>query len=727
MIRSVLFSCVAVVTLLTGWAGAEDAWQVTVESLTPGRRVKEVGLPWIAEGWRYRQGNDPEWADPRYDDGAWDPLPLEPLAWELPDIGWKGAGWVRLHLEVAPEARDRPLALFYFQMGAAEVYLDGEPLFALGTVGSSRDTEEAHLISAGKPMVIPVEFSGGSDHVIAIRYSNFWALDYQHLDCPAWLGIALAELDHGQNLLVRHVRAMTIFQSLFAVPLAFCLLHLFFFLYNRESRPNLQFAVFAASISALIFIPFHMPTQFDAGYFLLSFTLFKIALIVTAVSGVRFLYGIFSEAVPWFHKYVVAVGILLIVACHYFPVDYVYVFVMLAFPEMVRVVFGAIRRNLQGSRIIGVGFATFILGCTWQIMMELHLLEQQLIFPYILGILVLVLSMSVYLARVFAQTNQDLQFQLAQVRTLSDQAVEHERRSREEALARKQLEADNALKAQQLEEARKRQEILEELERTNLELRNTQAHLVQSEKMASLGNLVAGIAHEINTPVGAISSMHDTLVRAMDRLKAGLAEDRSRVSSKGNGFESLLKVISDANEVIATGTERVTRIVRSLRSFARLDEAELKRVDVHEGLENTLTLVHHDIKNRITVTRNYGDVPPVVCYPSRLNQVFLNLLVNASQAITAEGEITLATSVDEGHVYVAISDTGVGISKADMEEIFDPGFTTKGVGVGTGLGLSICYQIMQDHKGRIEVESQEGVGTTFTVVLPMDLGGNEGQ
>ena len=147
----------------------------------------------------------------------------------------------------------------------------------------------------------------------------------------------------------------------------------------------------------------------------------------------------------------------------------------------------------------------------------------------------------------------------------------------------------------------------------------------------------------------------------------------------------------------------------------------MKKVDIHEGLENTLTLVHHDIKNRITVARNFGDVPPIVCYPSRLNQVFLNLLVNASQAIKGEGEITVSTSVEDGEVRVAISDSGAGIPEQTLGKIFDPGFTTKGVGVGTGLGLSICYQIVQDHRGRIDVESREGEGTTFTVTLPMDL------
>lgn len=255
----------------------------------------------------------------------------------------------------------------------------------------------------------------------------------------------------------------------------------------------------------------------------------------------------------------------------------------------------------------------------------------------------------------------------------------------------------------------------------NQELRDTQSQLVQSEKMASLGSLVAGIAHEINTPVGAIGSMHDTLVRAVNKLKKNLEEKAPELLENDRRIKSTFELIGSANEVINTGCERVTEIVRRLRSFARLDEAELKKVDIHEGLEDTLILVHHEIKHNITVERDYGEIPRISVYPGRLNQVFLNILNNARQAIEGKGTVTIKTYMAEGKVHVAISDTGAGISPEDIKNVFDPGFTTKGVGVGTGLGLSICYQIIQEHKGEIKVESERGKGTTFVVTLPMNL------
>jgi len=266
-----------------------------------------------------------------------------------------------------------------------------------------------------------------------------------------------------------------------------------------------------------------------------------------------------------------------------------------------------------------------------------------------------------------------------------------------------------------------RKRSLEDLERAHAELRAAQAQLVQSEKMASLGMLVAGIAHEINTPVGAIASMHDTLTRSVEKLRAGVTELCSGDPAVARRFEPLFALIHDADRVITSGVERVTTIVRRLRSFARLDEAELKEADINEGIEDTLTLIQHEVKRGITVDRQFGELPKIWCFPGRLNQVFLNLLVNARQAIEGRGTITVATSFVDHHVVVRISDTGVGIPPEHLKRVFDPGFTTKGVGVGTGLGLSICYGIVEDHYGDIRAESAPGRGTTFTVRIPDDL------
>lgn len=264
----------------------------------------------------------------------------------------------------------------------------------------------------------------------------------------------------------------------------------------------------------------------------------------------------------------------------------------------------------------------------------------------------------------------------------------------------------------------------EELERLVQErtrdLRDSQAKLVQQEKMAALGKLVAGVAHEMNTPIGTINSNADTLSRSLQKLRLLLTSEACPESVRQDRkLNQLLSMVEDIARINQIACERIVGIVGSLRNFARLDEADQKMADLHEGLESTLTLVHHELKNRIRVVREYGDIPEIHCHPNKINQVFMNLLVNAAQAIEGEGAITIRTFREGDIVNVQFSDTGAGIRPENLSRIFDPGFTTKGVGVGTGLGLSIVFQIIHDHGGSIDVDSEVGKGSTFTLRLPV--------
>ncbi|MCH7878237.1 MAG: PAS domain S-box protein [candidate division Zixibacteria bacterium] len=260
----------------------------------------------------------------------------------------------------------------------------------------------------------------------------------------------------------------------------------------------------------------------------------------------------------------------------------------------------------------------------------------------------------------------------------------------------------------------------EELESKNREIEETRIQLVQSEKMAALGNLVAGVAHEINTPLGAINSNVDISERALksinELIHAGNCSMTDEVRAKA---DKTMAILRDITVTMHVAVERIVEIVRSLRNFARLDEAERKPADLHEGINSTLTLLAYEFKNRITVEKDYGDLPLVDCFPNQLNQVFMNILVNASQAIDSKGTVTIRTSVDKSAVKLQFIDNGTGIKKSDLRRIYDPGFTTKGVGVGTGLGLSIVYRIIQQHNGAIDIRSALGEGTTVTVTIPV--------
>lgn len=261
---------------------------------------------------------------------------------------------------------------------------------------------------------------------------------------------------------------------------------------------------------------------------------------------------------------------------------------------------------------------------------------------------------------------------------------------------------------------------LRELDHMADELRRAQDGLLRSEKMASLGTLVSGIAHEINTPLGALQSNADVSQRAWVILKEVLEDkDLAEAFSKHPRLSRALATLEQTQRLIPEATGRIVRIVRELRTYARLDQAEIETVDVREGIESTLTLLHHELKNRIRVVKEYEDIPLLSCHPNQINQVFMNLLTNAAHAIQGSGTITIRTRADGSSVLISFQDTGSGIGPENMKRLFEPGFTTKDAGLGTGLGLSISRRIAQDHKGTIEVESEVGKGSTFTLRLPL--------
>ncbi|CAA7615205.1 response regulator [Magnetospirillum sp. UT-4] len=256
-----------------------------------------------------------------------------------------------------------------------------------------------------------------------------------------------------------------------------------------------------------------------------------------------------------------------------------------------------------------------------------------------------------------------------------------------------------------------------DLEEANRQLRETQVHLIQSEKMASLGQLVAGIAHEINNPLSfALSnvfSIENWLTTVLAEAGAGLAPDLAAKLDKARAR------IVDTGQ----GLERVRELVVKLRTFSRLDEGEFKAIDVKEALESILLFLRHKMSDRIDVIRDYAADNDLSCFAGQLNQVLMNIVANAVDAIAEKGTITVRTAIEGDMFAIAVRDSGSGIAKDHLERIFDPFFTTKPVGQGTGLGLAISYKIVQAHGGRIQVDSEVGRGTEFKVLIPRGLVG----
>jgi two-component system NtrC family sensor kinase len=270
----------------------------------------------------------------------------------------------------------------------------------------------------------------------------------------------------------------------------------------------------------------------------------------------------------------------------------------------------------------------------------------------------------------------------------------------------------------------------EELQAAYRELQATQVQLIQREKMASVGQLVAGVAHELNNPIGFVSSNAATLEDFVSRLRRMVETYRTVELSEADAARAdaawqdlkvdyALRYLDPMLQGIKEGAERTRKIVRDLRVFARGDDDAWQPVDLHEELESSLTLLGHLLKDRVVVERKYGDLPAVECVRSQIDQVLLNIIANAAQAIEGRGTITIETRREEGWAVVAIGDTGPGVAPDVLGRVFDPFFTTKPVGEGTGLGLSISYEIAKKHGGDIGVESRPGQGATFTVRLPL--------
>lgn len=280
------------------------------------------------------------------------------------------------------------------------------------------------------------------------------------------------------------------------------------------------------------------------------------------------------------------------------------------------------------------------------------------------------------------------------------------------------------------------------LDQTLKDLKATQSQILQSEKMASIGQLAAGVAHEINNPIGFVGSNLEALADYMKDVEALLTHYgklcktlfASDPATLADEIKKQITVISEYEKEIEIdylrkdipellkdckdGTQRVGKIVGDLKSFAHPGNDKQMLIDINSGLESTLNVVNNEIKYKAAVTKDFGQIPMVEGYPQKLNQVFMNILVNAAQAIEEKGEISIRTKKEGNNVVVSISDTGCGIKPENIPKVFDPFFTTKEIGKGTGLGMNIAYNIIKEHKGNIHVESIVGKGTTFTIVLP---------
>lgn len=657
------------------------------------------------EGWEYRWGDSPfdengipVWTYEFAPDTEWhDLVQLE----DTPIPERENFVWIRVRL---PDARIANAAVFtgHIYM-SVEAYLDGRQIYNYGKL--ERDLSNKYALGNWHIIPLPEDYHG---KMLYLRvYSNY----VQGVGMVMEHDMLFGPYDDVQ------MAALTDTLEWFLLGFLFFIIGILsLVLYLLRRRENLlyllSFSIFTISFGLFYIHGSHISQLiFPSGalsYYLLQIATYTFSIGLYSFCEVFMGQGYKASIRRTWQFFLIYFGIVLQMDLILNIPMYAYTNVYWganAIALLIILVTGLVKAYRGGFelRVMTAGMVILVLGGLNDIFNALRIITTHMSMSA-WGLFIFILCIAYLIERRFRQTHEDLKIYSNELELSHNKLEEYSTNLEQMVMDRTQdLHQKNS-----------------KLKATLQELKDAQNQLVMQEKMASLGNLVAGVAHEINTPVGAVNSSANVTGRAAKRIADFLQGAKSiEELLNNNQFQQTLKILMDNNQVIETAGERIAKIVRSLRTFARLDEAEVQEADIHEGIDSTLTLLQHETKNRISIEKEYSRLPKIYCYPSQLNQVFMNVLMNGIQAIEGKGTITISTSHDAHNVHIRISDTGKGIIKGHIPKIFDPGFTSKGVGVGTGLGLSISYNIIKKHKGTIDVESVEGKGTSFTITLPI--------
>lgn len=668
----------------------------------------------ITDNWKYHTGDPDEapanWTKPDFDDNVWENVKTTLHVDSLPKSGWNGIGWFRLHLMIDSGLLNRPLALNVIHPGASDVYLDGKLFARFGKVGTSGNDEDGlnaltlipHLVIFDQPQ-----------HIITIRYSGFNVMQNKPPTVNE-LGFKLVvgNPDEVNKTVLSHGIFFRPLESLvIAIPLTFALIHFILFLFYRREKSNLYFALFAVTLALWGILEHEAVSNIDAALSLLLKRLWLPYLALMPVIGLRFLYSLFYKKIPksfWFFLFASA-GIAVWSWFALIPLLSLILFIV-SLAEMIRIVIVAMRKKTPGAWIIGAGFAAF---CMSLVLVLIFIVTNNFslilwyILVYLTGVLSILLSMSVYLSQRVAFTYKSLETEM-------QKTIE--------------LQLDNARKETELKKAAELKAAYQALEEAHANLKATQSQLIQSEKMASLGELTAGIAHEIQNPLNFVNNFSEVSNELIDEMNEEL--------NKGD-FEEAKLIASDVKqnlEKINYHGKRADAIVKGMLQHSRGSSGQKELTDLNTLSDEYLRLSYHGLRakdksfNATFETDFDASLPKIIVIPQDIGRVILNLINNAFYAVNERKKtsdenykptVKVSTKKENGKILIAVADNGNGIPEKVREKIFQPFFTTKPTGAGTGLGLSLSYDIVKAHGGQLIVETQEGAGTKFFIELPV--------
>ncbi|MCC7402589.1 MAG: beta galactosidase jelly roll domain-containing protein [Chitinophagaceae bacterium] len=668
----------------------------------------------INGNWKYHAGDSvfasDIWTKPDFDDNAWEKTQTTLNVDSLPGRGWNGIGWFRLHLLIDSSLLNKPLSLYVSQPGASEVYLNGKLFARFGEVGASKNNEVTlNTLTLIPPLIVFTQ----QENILAIRYSGFNVMQNRPPTVSA-LGfkLAIGKPDEVNKAMLEHGIFFKSLEALvIAIPLTFALIHFILFLFYRREKSNLYFALFALILALWGILEHESVGNPNAVFSLFLKRLWLPYLAIMPVVGLRFLYSLFYKKIPnsfWFFLFA-SVGIAIWSWFALVPILSLILFI-LSLAEMIRIVIVAMRKRTSGAWIIGVGFAAFSISLILILILIVtnnFSLTLWYILIYLTGVLPILLSMSVFLSQRIAFAYKSLESEIK--KTL-------------------ELRLENARKETELKKASELKAAYQALEEAHVNLQATQAQLIHSEKMASLGELTAGIAHEIQNPLNFVNNFSEVNKELLTEMKGEM--------DKGN-FADVKEIVNDiiANEEkINHHGKRADGIVKSMLQHSRSSSGQKEPADINALCDEYLRLGYHGLRakdksfNAKFETDFDESIGKINVVAQDIGRVILNLITNAFYSVNEKrksaGEgyhpsVTIKTKKMEKQVKITVRDNGNGIPQKARDKIFQPFFTTKPAGEGTGLGLSLSYDIVKAHGGEIFVDTREGQFTEFSILLPL--------
>ena len=681
----------------------------------------------LDSGWKFHSGDNTIWAMPNIDDSKWENINPAKNIYDLPQVRNANICWLRLNLQLDSSLVGKPLALVIVQIGASEIYLNGRLIKRFGQVSS--DPEKLQTFNPhGKPLSL--QFTSGLQQVFAIRYAIDKSAPYFKADPTICFSVNLQQPDQAvENYATSTFIFLSSWYFQFGIYLLLSVIHLFFFIYYPIKKVNLYFAIyiFAFSITYLwggVYTFIHEMTQVFIGQ-----VVFIIAAAISSIFLIIAVYKLFNRSTDIFFKSII---ILCVLATLVMFLPYEWSSYSLGFAFFIsglgtmRVCILAMRRKQPGAIVVLVGQ---LISLLFFITDTVAVYESTSFSNSNLSLLIISVAflcppifISILLAKEFAQTNISLHKQLEQVEKLSLKTIVQEKEKQQilaeqnEMLERKVTERTTALN------------------NSLQELKSTQAQLIQSEKMASLGELTAGIAHEIQNPLNFVNNFSEVNKEMLEELKAERLKPKAERDEKTEA-EIIEDVIANEEKINHHG-KRADAIVKGMLQHSRKSEGTKEPTDINALCDEYLRLSYHGLRAKdksfnATLNTAYDEtIGNNNIIPQDIGRVLLNLFNNAFYATNQKQKdmkgqqpyvptVTIVTKKLNDKIEIYVSDNGNGIPQKILDKIFQPFFTTKPTGQGTGLGLSLSYEIIKAHGGEIKVESKEGEGSEFIIQLPI--------